>query len=363
MHSHHLLQPRSNPSLLTIVVPAYNEEEILPALRARLEGFFATLSCPVELVIVNDGSTDRTLELLVEWARTDPRIHVLGLARNFGHQAAVTAGLDVATGDAIVILDADLQDPPEVILDMLAKYREGYEVVYGQRTSREGESLLKRFTAWSFYRLMRTFVYRDLPPDTGDFRLVSRRCLEALGAMRETHRFIRGMVAWVGFAQTAVPYQRSARAAGESKYPFRKMLRFAWTAAISFSPLPLRVALGLGVLIASSGLLFGAYVLLGRLFHWFTPAPGYSSMVVLISLVGGAILISNGILGEYIGRIFEETKGRPLYVVGTRANFPNDAAMRRLQPPAAASPVRPSLEIMVNSKTFSRDTSSLVSET
>lgn len=317
----YLLAPRENPTLLSIVMPAFNEEQIIPLLRDRLDAFLPTVPCDVEVILVNDGSRDGTLHRLAEWAREDSRIKVVGLARNFGHQAAVTAGLDAAAGDAIVIIDCDLQDPPEVILQMLARYREGYDVVYGQRISREGESAGKRLTAWMFYRLMRTFVYADLPADAGDFRLVSRRCLEVLNAMRETHRFLRGMVAWVGFPQIAVKYQRAARAAGESKYPLRKMLKFAWTAAVSFSPLPLRVGLLIGILVATLGFLFGLYVVVGRLLGWYTPAPGWASLTVLICLIGGAVLISNGILGEYVGRIFEEAKGRPLYIVSDRLNF------------------------------------------
>lgn len=321
MESRFLLQPRPTPGLLSIVIPAFNEQEVLPALRQELEAFLQTLDAPAEVILVNDGSSDQTLSLLMEWAENDSRIRVLGLARNFGHQAAVTAGLDAAVGDAVVVIDADLQDPLEVIHEMIARYRQGYDVVYGQRASRQGESMGKRLTAWLFYRLMRWLIYSDLPPDTGDFRLLSRRSLDAFRSMRETHRFIRGMVAWVGFAQTAVIYQRKPRVAGESKYPFRKMLHFAWTAAVSFSPFPLRLGLILGFAVAALGFFFGAYVALGRLFGWYTPAPGWASLVVLISLVGGAVLVSNGILGEYIGRIFEESKGRPLYIVSQSANF------------------------------------------
>jgi polyisoprenyl-phosphate glycosyltransferase len=315
------LTPRPLPRLLSIVLPAYNEHESVPLVRRRMTDFLPTLPCPVELVIVNDGSRDDTLRLLLEWAEQDRRVKVLGLARNFGHQAALTAGLDAATGDAIVAMDFDLQDPPEVISDMLAKYQEGFDVVFAQRLSREGETFFKRFTAWGFYRMMRTFVHRDLPADAGDFRLVSRRCLDAVRQMREMHRFLRGMFAWVGFSQTAVSYQRHARAAGETKFSMRKMLKFAWTAAVSFSPLPLRLGLILGVIVAGFGLLLGVYAAVGRVFGWYEPAPGWASLVVLVSFVGGAILISNGILGEYVGRIFEEAKGRPLYIVSRSVNF------------------------------------------
>lgn len=335
MTPRHLLTERENPALLSIAIPAYNEATIIPILRERMEEFARALPCPVEWIVVNDGSSDETLNLLMEWAAVDPRLKVLSLARNFGHQAAVTAGLDAAAGDAIVILDADLQDPPEVIHEMLAGYRQGYDVVYGQRASRKGDSLFKRLTAWGFYRFMRRFIHRDLPADTGDFRLISRRCLDALKSMRETHRFIRGMVAWVGFAQTAVVYQRAPRAAGQTKYSLRKMLWFAWTAAVSFSPAPLRASLGLGMGIALGGIGFGLYVVLGRLLGWYTPAPGWASLIVIICIIGGAVLISNGILGEYIGRIFEEAKSRPLYIVSQSVNFdapstgPRAASARR----------------------------------
>lgn len=325
----HILTPRSNPSLLSIIIPCYNEEEVVPLLKKELDHFFATLSCPVELVLVNDGSRDRTLFLLDEWAKADDRVRLLGFARNFGHQTAVTAGLDVAKGDAVVIMDADLQDPPRVVHEMLSKYREGYDVVYGQREERAGESTFKRLTAWAFYRLMKKLVHPDLPVDAGDFRLISRECLDALQRMRETHRFLRGMVAWVGFSQTAVLYKRDARAAGETKYPLRKMLTFAWTAALSFSPLPLRVSLLLGVLTALVGFAAGIYAIGVAFLHFFfnnlgiTYNAGWASIMTLLCLVGGSILIGIGILGEYVARIYDEIKARPLYLVSYRRNVPN----------------------------------------
>jgi dolichol-phosphate mannosyltransferase len=320
MSSRHLLSARAAPALLSIVIPAYNEQAIIPSLQTAINEFLPTLPCPVEIIFVNDGSSDQTLDLLMDWAAIDPRVKIIGLARNFGHQAAVTAGLDLAAGDAVVIIDADLQDPLEVIPQMLERYREGYDVVYGQRESREGETILKRFTAWLFYRLMRIFIYRDLPSDAGDFRLVSRRCLDALKSMRETHRFIRGMVAWVGFAQTSVKYQRRKRLAGDSKYPFWKMVRFAWTAAISFSPAPLRLSLILGLLVALAGTGEGIYAILRALiFH--DTVRGWASAIAVVGFIGGAILVSIGILGEYVGRIFEASKGRPLYIVSNTANF------------------------------------------
>jgi polyisoprenyl-phosphate glycosyltransferase len=318
--TYYRLTPRPHPRLLSLVIPAYNEQEMLPLLRREVTEFLATFPCEAEVVVVNDGSSDRTLDLLLDWADADRRIKVLGLARNFGHQAAVTAGLDAARGDAVVILDADLQDPLHLIRDMVREYCRGYDVVYGQRMARPGESLFKRVTAWAFYRLMRRLIHEGLPPDTGDFRLISRACLEALSAMRETHRFLRGMVAWVGFPQTAVAFTRQPRAAGQTKYPLRKMIRFAWTGAVSFSPAPLRISLGLGIVVALFGLIWGLYAVVLPLWGGQT-VRGWSSTVVLLSLIGGAILFSIGILGEYVGRIFEEIKGRPLYVVAMQVNL------------------------------------------
>lgn len=323
----HILRPRENPKLLSIVIPCYNEQEVIPLLRAELEKFIQTLPCPCELVFINDGSRDQTLMLLDAWARADERIKLIGFARNFGHQTAVTAGLDVARGDAVVIMDADLQDPPHIVHEMLARYLEGYDVAYGQREVRVGETAFKKFTAWAFYRLMRRLVHPDLPVDAGDFRLISRECLDALKGMRETHRFLRGMVAWVGFAQIPVFYKREARAAGETKYPLSKMLKFAWTAALSFSPLPLRVSLVLGLIIAFIGFLAGLYALVVGFIHFFMPSinipysSGWASIMTLTCLVGGAVLISVGVLGEYVARIYDEIKARPLYLVSYRRNL------------------------------------------
>ena len=330
------LQARPYPSLLSIVIPMFNEQEVIVLLRDRLNQFCSELPGPVEIILVDDGSTDATAPMLADWAHQDPRAKVLLFARNFGHQQAITAGMDIAAGDAVVIMDADLQDPPEVVLQMLERYRQGYDVIYAQRISREGESLFKRLTAWGFYRFMRRFIHKSLPADTGDFRLMSRRSLLALRSLRETHRFIRGMVAWVGFAQIAVPFKRPPRAAGTTKYPLSKMLKFAWNAALSFSPAPMRVILLLGFLVAFFGAgyacLATAMVLAG---YW--TQPGWSSIIVLLCLIGGAILIAQGIIGEYVGKIFEETKGRPLYIVGASIN---------VEPPANA-PVAP-LDLAAN---------------
>ena len=310
----HLLCPRGYPRLLSLVIPLYDEEPVILSLRDAVEHFAGTLECPLEVVLVNDGSRDQTLSHLAEWAAADARVRVLHLSRNFGHQIAATAGLDHATGDAAVVLDADLQDPLAVIHRMIERYREGYDVVYGQRASRAGERAYKRLTAWAFYRVMRTLVYRQLPPDVGDFRLISRPCLEAVGQMRETHRFLRGMVAWVGFAQVAVPYHRQPRIAGCTKYSLRKMLAFSWTAATSFSTLPLRFSMVTAVIAAAVGIEEGIRALLAYSLGWYT-VPGWTSLTVIVSLIGSAMLMSVGILGEYVAKIYEQSKGRPLYVV------------------------------------------------
>jgi polyisoprenyl-phosphate glycosyltransferase len=316
----YILSPRDNPHLFSLIVPIYNEQEVLPLLIARLEQLLAKLSFPTEVILVNDGSSDGSIHQLSELAQRDPRFKVLSFARNFGHQIAATAGLDAASGDAVVLMDADLQDPPELIFEMLDRYREGYDVVYAQRVKRTGETFFKRFSAWLFYRLMSTLVYKDLPPDTGDYRLVSRRCLNALLEMRETHRFLRGMVSWVGFPQIAVPFVRAPRAAGETKYPLRKMLKFAWIAAISFSPAPLRASFLAGFLLLAVGLGYGAYAVTRELLG-FPMVRGWTSLILLNCITGGALMISIGVLGEYVARIFEEIKGRPLYIVSDRFNF------------------------------------------
>jgi dolichol-phosphate mannosyltransferase len=321
---------RPQPSLVSIVIPLYNEEEVFGFLREKLDSVLPRVGSPVEIVLVNDGSTDGTESQLLQWAAVDSRVRVISLSRNFGHQPASTAGLDQAQGEVIILMDADLQDPPELILEMLADYRRGFDVVYAQRIRREGENLFKRLSAWGFYRLMRFAVSRQLPPDTGDFRLISRDCLDVLQAMRETHRFLRGMVAWVGFRQTAVRFVRPARAAGETKYPLRKMIRFAWTAIISFSPLPLRMIFGFGFVIAAVGFGAGFYALAANLLNFYV-VPGWTSLMLTICLIGSCILIALGVIGEYVAKIYEEVKRRPIYVIDPRQS-------RRLR---ETRPVRP----------------------
>ena len=288
-------------------------------LRAEVSRFLGEIRGEAEVILVNDGSRDGTLAKLVEWASQDRRIKVVHLSRNFGHQLAATAGLDCASGDAVVLIDADLQDPLAVIHPMIDYYCEGYDVVYGQREWREGETRPKRLTSWVFYRIKRSLVYSDLPVDVGDFRLISRPCLEALKQLRETHRFLRGMVAWLGFPQIAVPYRRKRRMAGDSKYPIRKMLRFAWTGATSFSSLPLRFSMYMGVCVGLFAMEEFVRAVVAHV-RGHTVA-GWTSLMVVTSIIGSALLMSIGLMGEYLGRIYEQSKTRPLYLIARTFNL------------------------------------------
>lgn len=318
--TYHPLLPRGMPELVSLVIPIFNEEETIPLLFDRLDGLLGRLACAGEVVLVNDGSSDRSIDLLLARAAVDDRYKVIGLARNFGHQLASTAGLNIARGDAVVLMDADLQDPPELIFEMLQKYRAGYDVVYARRIQRRGDTISKRLTAWLFYRIMRSLVHKDLPVDVGDFRLMSRQCLVALQSMNELHRFLRGMVTWIGFAQTNVDFVRPPRMAGVTKYPLRKMLLFAWNAALSFSALPLRLSFfaGFGLLMTAIG--YAVYSL-WRVSRGAFVVPGWMSLIMVNCLTSGAALLAIGILGEYIGRIFEEIKNRPLYTISLTANL------------------------------------------
>jgi dolichol-phosphate mannosyltransferase len=301
----------------------YNEELVIGHLRAALEAFLPAILCPIEIILINDGSRDATLDHLIAWSQSDSRVRVIHLSRNFGHQIAVTAGLDYAAGEVIVILDADLQDPLAVVPKMIERYMEGYDVVYGQRATRAGESSMKKFSAWLFYRIMQTFVDPRLPADTGDFRLVSRTCLDALKLMRETHRFLRGMIAWVGYPQIAVTYDRQPRVAGTTKYPLRKMLAFSWTASTSFSTVPIRIAGLVGILVGAIGLEEVGRTLFFRFMGWYT-VPGWASLMVAICLIGSAILIGIAIVGEYLGKVYEQAKDRPLYLVARTFGYSAD---------------------------------------
>ena len=309
----------SRPTL-SVVVPIFNESDCFPQLFARLLELRPRLEPDtLEILFVNDGSTDGTDLLLEDAAKTCPIVKVLHFSRNFGHQAALTAGLDYADGHFVCIIDGDLQDPPEIIPDMLARAREGFDIVYGQRRQRTGDTIFKRATAAAFYRLLAIMCRVEIPVDTGDFRLVTRRVVEAFRRMRESHRFIRGMVPWLGFRSSAFLYDRQQRAAGETKFPLMKMLHFAMDAMLSFSNLPLRLATVLGVLMTSASVMGMIVILYLRLFTRYT-VPGISAVIFLILLTAGVQCIILGMIGGYIGRIFEETKHRPLYIVATTTN-------------------------------------------
>ena len=324
-------------SLLTVVTPMYDEastvERFYERVCAALEGV------PFELVVVDDGSSDGTAAILDRLASTDPRLRVVHLSRNFGHQTAITAGLDHARGDAVVMIDGDLQDPPEVITQMLDHWRAGADVVFGVRSSRPGETRFKLTSARWFYRLFAKLTQVDLPQDAGDFRLLDRRALEAILAMPERNRFLRGMTVWVGFRQTAIAYERDPRYAGETKYTLRRMLRFSLDAISSFSYLPLQLATLLGFVFSAVAFLSLPLVVIARLADIYVP--GVSSVLFVILLLGGIQLITVGLIGEYVGRIYDEVKRRPLYFVRERRNLPeSDVAepVDRGEPERVAAP-------------------------
>jgi Glycosyltransferases involved in cell wall biogenesis len=316
-----MLRLKETRPQLSVVVPCMNEELVIAETARRLVAVFESAQLAFELIFVDDGSQDRTPAILRDLQERDSRIRVVRLSRNFGHQVAITAGLEHAAGDAVAVIDADLQDPPEVLLEFVNKWLEGYDVVYGVRTIREGETAFKRGTAKLFYRLIGQLSDTEIPLDTGDFRLMDRRVVDALLSMPERDRFVRGMVSWLGFSQVAVPYRRSARFAGETKYPLLKMLKFATDGIVSFSTIPLRVATWLGFLVSGISVLGIAVVLLERYFHVLGLVRGWSSTVIAVLFIGGVQLVCMGIIGEYVGRIYGESKRRPLYVVRERMGF------------------------------------------
>jgi dolichol-phosphate mannosyltransferase len=310
----------SDHPTLSVVAPCFNEEGVLHELYRRISQVLDGAGEIWELLLVNDGSRDRTPEIMRELHAQDERVKVVDFARNFGHQIAVTAGMDYARGDAVVLIDADLQDPPELILEMLAKWREGYEVVYAIRAERKGETWFKEFTAKAFYRIIYKITDIDIPMDTGDFRLMDRKVVDALKTMHEKHRFMRGMSVWVGFRQTGVKYVRAERYAGETKYPLKKMLKFAMDGITSFSYFPLQLATYIGfaaALIAVLGILVTIILRLSGSHAFF----GQATTLVSVLFLGGVQLICLGILGEYLGRIYDEVKGRPLYIVREALGF------------------------------------------
>lgn len=305
--------------LLSVVVPLFNEEGNVAPLLDRLSAILSALPQhpSYEIVLVNDGSSDGTLENIRTQMQGRPHIVLVNLSRNFGHQLAATAGLDLARGQAVILMDGDLQDPPELIAQFLQRWRDGYDVVYAVRRTRKGESRFKVITASVFYRIIKRLTNVAIPVDTGDFRLMSRRVVDALKKARERHRFLRGMVSWTGFRQTGVEYDRDERLSGETKYPLRKMLKFAIDAITSFSDVPLRFASYLGFTVSTAAFVYAIIIILFKAFRWGTPeyARGWASTMVVILFLGGIQLIGIGILGEYLGRIYDEVKARPLYVV------------------------------------------------
>jgi polyisoprenyl-phosphate glycosyltransferase len=309
--------PRSQETgrpVISVVAPAWNEAPTLPLFVDEVRTVLDALGEPWEVVLVDDGSSDGTRAVLRALHAADPRVKALSFSRNFGHQAAITAGLDCARGDAVVVMDSDLQDPPEVIPALVARWREGYQVVYAQRTAREGETWFKLATASLFYRLIRRIANVDIPVDTGDFRLLDRRAADALRGLREQHRYVRGLAAWIGFRSTGVPYERRARHAGETKYPLRKMVKFALDGITNFSYLPLQLATWAGFAVAGLSVLGILAAVALRLFYGHA-LTGQATTLVSVLFLGGLQLIFLGVIGEYLGRIYDEVKGRPLYIV------------------------------------------------
>ncbi len=320
-----------HPPCLTIIIPVYNEEPTLSELHRRLTAAAQGFEVSYELLFVNDGSRDRSGAILHELALEDSHVRVIDFARNFGHQIAITAGMDHASGEAVVVIDADLQDPPEVIGQMLDKWREGYDVVYAVREKREGDTVFKRATAALFYRLLRRITNVDIPLDTGDFRLMSRRAIEAMKLFRERNRFVRGLVSWIGFRQTGITFVRHERFAGETKYPLKKMIRFALDGIVSFSYLPLQLATFFGFVASGLSFLGILWVVYLRLFTSQT-ITGWASMMVIVLFLGGIQLITLGVIGEYIGRIYDEVKRRPLYLIQELVGFRRDPAVPEESP-------------------------------
>lgn len=298
----------------SIIIPVFNEEQVIEHTYERLKIVMDSTGETYELLFINDGSRDSTVDILKRLGETDNHIKVIDFSRNFGHQIAITAGMDFAKGDAVIIIDADLQDPPELILKMIEKWKSGYDVVYAKRTARKGETFFKKQTAALFYRTLRAMTDIEIPIDTGDFRLIDRKVCEQMQNVHEKNRFVRGLVSWVGFKQTAVEYERDERYAGETKYPLKRMLKLSIDGITSFSYKPLKMANYLGVALSSIGFIYMLVVLYQKLFTK-TTITGWSSIIVIQLFFSGIILMMLGVVGEYIGRIYDEAKNRPLYIV------------------------------------------------
>ncbi len=301
-------------TLISIVIPAYNEQEVLATFHQRLTAALADINYAIETVYINDGSTDKTLAILKDLYASDPRVTIVDLSRNFGKEIALTAGLHKAQGDAVVVIDADLQDPPELIPQLITEWNNGYDVVYARRTQRKGETWLKKASATGFYRVIQRLSKVRIPEDTGDFRLLSRRAVDALNTLSEQHRFMKGLFAWIGYKQKAVYYNRDPRFAGKTKWNYWKLWNFAIDGITSFTTAPLKFATYIGFLTAFVAFVYGSYMLVRTLVYG-NPVPGYPSLIVIILFLGGVQLMAIGIVGEYVGRIFTETKRRPLYFI------------------------------------------------
>ena len=307
---------------VSVVIPVYNEEEVLPELNTRFKNLIdSSKNYEYEIIFVNDGSKDGSLEILEGIAKEDKNIKVLSFSRNFGHQCAVTAGLKYVTGDAIVIIDADLQDPPELIPEMLKLWEDGNEIIYGKRKIRQGESKFKLLTAKMFYKTLNALSDVEIPKDTGDFRLVDRKVVDVINSLPEHNKFLRGLFSWIGFEQTAFEYERKKRFAGKTKYPIKKMVRLASDGIIGFSTKPLKLVGGLGTLTIFISIILLIYAILSFIFKWNFLTPGWTSLMVAITFFSGVILISLWMMGEYISRIYDESKNRPQYIIKKKINI------------------------------------------
>lgn len=310
-----------NDVICSVVVPVYNEEEVVNECYNRLKKVMDSTNEKYEIIFVNDGSKDKTKQLVKEICDVDQNVKFIDFSRNFGHQSAITAGMNYSLGQAVVVIDADLQDPPEVILDMLNKWREGYQVVYGKRLKREGESVFKKATAKVFYRLLARLTEFDIPVDAGDFRLIDRKVCDALNKLDEKNRYVRGIISWLGFNTTYVEFVREKRYAGKTKYPLKKMIKFATDAVVSFSYKPLRATSYLGLFLSGVSFIYLIVMLFLKLFNVMNTVQGWTSLVAISLFFNGIVLLFLGIMGEYVGRIYDEVKARPLYVVNEFVNF------------------------------------------
>ncbi|MHA1343262.1 MAG: glycosyltransferase family 2 protein [Promethearchaeota archaeon] len=308
--------------IISVIIPVYYEELVVEECYKRIRSVMDALeNYDYELIFINDGSTDKTFYILKNIATYDRRLKIINLSRNFGHQIAITAGMDRATGDAVVVIDADLQDPPDLIPQMIKKWEEGYKVVYAIRSVRKGESRFKLLSASIFYKLLDKLTDINIPLNTGDFRLMDKRVIQEMRKIRERNRFVRGISSWVGFRQIGIKYERDKRFAGETKYPLRKMIKFAFDGIICFSHKPLELALNIGFISIFVGIIMMIYVFVGKIFFPKIIVPGWASILIAVVFFGGIQLLTIGIIGEYIARIFDETKNRPLYIVEDEINF------------------------------------------